>query len=247
MQMTPPPEGSKPSPDGDSFTVRAGALVHYVVGAAALALALLVVYVFFFEDEAPPFLFDHELSKPQKIEVSGERPVIVIEDIDFGERADQDGETLESKAAVQPADTEAEAEQTAPSAEESPNPEPSADESNQAPPAAEEVAGSDASAENVRNGTVDEPARHPVSAEPAPASGDFVVQIIATRSPKTAERISAKVRDADLSSYIERIEHESQELHRVRAGPFATRGDAEIARRDLQGLGFDDAVVIDLR
>ena len=238
MQMTSPPKGSKPSPDGDSFTVRAGALVHYVVGAAALALALLVVYVFFFEDEAPPFLFDHELSKPQKIEVSGARPVIVIEDIDFGERADQDGETLESKAAVQPADTEAEAEQAASSAEESPNPEPSADESNQAPQEAEEVAGSDASSENVRNGTVD---------EPAPASGDFVVQIIATRSPKTAERISAKVRDADLSSYIERIEHESQELHRVRVGPFATRGDAEIARRDLQGLGFDDAVVIDLR
>lgn len=217
--------------------------IHYLVGGLALSALLAVFYAFFFEEQAPPFLQDRELDKPRKLEVSGERPVIIIEDVDFGDESDFDAADSQGEKETSSNDQEtsagsgeiaaapAEPQDAEPEAETPPAPVPE-------PSAGDETADS---------AGLQEKADSAAPALGAASEGDYVVQIIATRSAKTARQIAEQTESEGLRTYIEPVEREEQTLHRVRVGPFASRGDAELAKRDLHALGYPDSVIIDLR
>lgn len=74
------------------------------------------------------------------------------------------------------------------------------------------------------------------------AKGSHVVQITALLNAERAKEIHEQVRAAGIKSYTEIVTTEKGEVTRVRAGPFATRDEAEKARGQLQALGLDGKV-----
>jgi DedD protein len=69
---------------------------------------------------------------------------------------------------------------------------------------------------------------------PEPA-GQFVIPVGAFANP---EPVVAKLAEAKLRYYTEEVATSSGTITRVRAGPFATRAQAEKALETLKGLGF---------
>lgn len=69
---------------------------------------------------------------------------------------------------------------------------------------------------------------------PEPA-GQFVIAVGAFANP---EPVVAKLAEAKLRYYTEKVATSSGTITRVRAGPFATREQAEKALETLKGLGF---------
>ena len=74
------------------------------------------------------------------------------------------------------------------------------------------------------------------------ASGSHVVQITALLNAEKAKEIHEKVSAAGIRSYTEVVTTAKGDVTRVRAGPFATREEAEKARSQLQTLGLDGKV-----
>jgi len=74
------------------------------------------------------------------------------------------------------------------------------------------------------------------------AKGSHVVQVTALLNAERAKEIHEQVRAAGIKSYTEIVTTEKGEVTRVRAGPFATRDEAEKARGQLQALGLDGKV-----
>jgi DedD protein len=74
------------------------------------------------------------------------------------------------------------------------------------------------------------------------ASGSHVVQITALLNAEKAKEIHDKVSAAGIRSYTEVVTTTKGDVTRVRAGPFATREEAEKARSQLQTLGLDGKV-----
>lgn len=234
---------SAASPDdgqGGSVT-RGGAGIHYLVGGVTLSLVLLVFYAFVFEAEPPPYLEEDDLLLAEEAQVSGNQPRVVIEEVDFGEETGVAPEAIaEAEAITGMSVADAEEPEPAGSPEAVAVAEPS--------DAAEAPAGSDAAAPEA---TVAQAGTTPEEDVPAgtvpPPEGDFVIQVIATRSEQNARRIADSIRLTGMRAYTEVLEREGENLHRVRVGPFPTRSEAEIGRRDLQKLDYEDAVIIDLR
>jgi DedD protein len=67
------------------------------------------------------------------------------------------------------------------------------------------------------------------------AAGQFVIPVGAFANP---EPVVAKLAEAKLRYYTEEVATSSGTITRVRAGPFATRAQAEKALETLKGLGF---------
>ena len=91
------------------------------------------------------------------------------------------------------------------------------------------------------------PATKSASAEDAKATrkragGSHVVQITALLNADRAKEIHEKVSAAGIKSYTEVVTTEKGDVTRVRAGPFATREEAEKARNQLHALGLDGKV-----
>jgi len=231
---------SSPAPvAGDS------ARIHYLVGGFTLSLVLLVLYTVLFEKEAPPFLVDSEIREPQRLPVGGDRPVIVIEDIDFGEEPEpEENPEPVSVREAEPVPPEQVADETAASAA-------GIDVANGSdqpvPPVAPSEQQSPGTAQQQPRQQETEPPASALVPPPGDLKGDYVIQIIATSSPDTASNIVEEIRNAGMRPYVERIDREGQSLHRVRVGPFPGRGEAEVAKRDLGALGYEDAIIIDLR
>jgi DedD protein len=74
------------------------------------------------------------------------------------------------------------------------------------------------------------------------ASGSHVVQITALLNAERAKEIHEKVNAAGIKSYTEVVTTAKGDVTRVRAGPFATREEAEKARSQLHALGLDGKV-----
>lgn len=71
----------------------------------------------------------------------------------------------------------------------------------------------------------------------AGADARFAVQAAAPRSEQAARDLMAKLKTAGLPAYVERTDAADGARWRVRAGPFATRAEADRARARLRELG----------
>jgi DedD protein len=70
------------------------------------------------------------------------------------------------------------------------------------------------------------------------ANGKFVVQVIALADADRAKQMQGKIAAAGIKSYTEVVRTAKGDVTRVRAGPFATRQQAEKAREQLKALGM---------
>ena len=72
--------------------------------------------------------------------------------------------------------------------------------------------------------------------------GTFFVQVIALADPDKAKQVQQQINDAGLKSYTEVVVAAKGNVTRVRAGPFATREEADAAQRKLQAAGLEGKV-----
>lgn len=72
-----------------------------------------------------------------------------------------------------------------------------------------------------------------------PASGPFVVQVIALADAGKAKQMQESIAAAGIQSYTEVVKTAKGDVTRVRAGPFATREAAEKARDRLKTMGMN--------
>lgn len=78
----------------------------------------------------------------------------------------------------------------------------------------------------------------------AAASGGFAVQIGAFAGDDKVREARDKLSAANIKTYTEKLDTKDGERTRVRAGPFASREQADTARDRIKGLGFAGAVVV---
>jgi DedD protein len=77
----------------------------------------------------------------------------------------------------------------------------------------------------------------------APAKGRYVVQAAALANEVAANDLAERIRQAGITSYTERVQAGDLVRWRVRAGPYATRDDAQRARGRLKDLGIEATLV----
>ncbi|MEO7741686.1 MAG: SPOR domain-containing protein [Usitatibacter sp.] len=88
------------------------------------------------------------------------------------------------------------------------------------------------------------PAAAPDTASVAPAKLEgFAVQVGAFRDEAKLKQLREKLADANVVHYTERLESKAGPLTRLRAGPFATRDEAEAALVKLKRAAVDGKVV----
>lgn len=80
-------------------------------------------------------------------------------------------------------------------------------------------------------------------AEPAAAGQAFVVQVAALNDAGKAKQMQEQLAASGMASYTEVVPTKKGNVTRVRAGPFATRGEAEKVRDKLKGMGLNGNVV----
>jgi len=73
----------------------------------------------------------------------------------------------------------------------------------------------------------------------AKPGGQYVVQVIALADAGKAQQMQKTIAAAGIKSYTEVVKTAKGDVTRVRAGPFASRGDAEKAREQLKALGMN--------
>ncbi len=95
-----------------------------------------------------------------------------------------------------------------------------------------------------------EKAKAPEKAKPAentkPAAkgaAGFVVQVAALNDPEKARQMRDQITATGMKAYTEVVPTTKGNVSRVRAGPFASRGDADKARDKLKALGLTGNVV----
>ena len=92
-------------------------------------------------------------------------------------------------------------------------------------------------------GTGDEVA--PADAEPALASGHYVLQVASFRSMKEADGLRAKLSLLGFEPVVQSVAINSDEnWYRVRIGPYQDRGSLEAARIRLRADGHDSPLVV---
>jgi DedD protein len=78
---------------------------------------------------------------------------------------------------------------------------------------------------------------------PAPAGGEWVVQLGAYKDPANVRNLTAKVKQQGYNFYTEVLPSpDGSSRTRVRAGPFASKEDAEAARERIKRMGVDGVV-----
>lgn len=77
---------------------------------------------------------------------------------------------------------------------------------------------------------------------PAPKPGTFFIQVTALADVDKAKQVQRQMVDAGLPSYTQVVAAGKGEVTRVRAGPFATRDEAEKAQLKLKGIGLEGKV-----
>ena len=74
--------------------------------------------------------------------------------------------------------------------------------------------------------------------------GTFYIQVTALADADKAKLVQRQIIDAGLLSYTQVVPAGKGNVTRVRAGPFATREEAEKAREKLQGAGLEGKVAV---
>lgn len=77
----------------------------------------------------------------------------------------------------------------------------------------------------------------------APTDSGFVVRLGAYSDPENARRVKAKLASMGIRHYSDVLKTASGDKHRVRAGPYATRREAEAIRVRLKAVDVDGDVV----
>lgn len=77
----------------------------------------------------------------------------------------------------------------------------------------------------------------------APAESGFVVRLGAYSNPENARRVKAKLASMGIRHYSDVLKTASGDKHRVRAGPYVTRREAEAIRVRLKAVDVDGDVV----
>ena len=80
------------------------------------------------------------------------------------------------------------------------------------------------------------------AAAPKAVPGSFFIQVIALADADKAKQSQQKIAEAGVRAYTEVVTTGGGKVTRVRAGPFATREEAEKAQAKLQGMGFEGKV-----
>ena len=75
-----------------------------------------------------------------------------------------------------------------------------------------------------------------------PGPGTFFIQVIALAEADKANQVQQQIIDAGIRSYTEVVAAGAGKVTRVRAGPFATRDEAERARAQLATVGLEGKV-----
>jgi DedD protein len=83
-------------------------------------------------------------------------------------------------------------------------------------------------------------AASPVAPKAGP--GTFFIQVVALSEVDKAKLVQQQIAKAGIGAYTESVTAGGGKVTRVRAGPFATREEAERARTKLQDLGFEGKV-----
>ncbi|WP_085316444.1 SPOR domain-containing protein [Derxia lacustris] len=86
------------------------------------------------------------------------------------------------------------------------------------------------------------PAPAPTAAHDTPSR--FLVQMGAFATEAKVQELQARLRAAGVSTYTETISTGAGPRIRLRAGPFASRGDADSVRQKAAGAGIGDAAVL---
>ena len=73
--------------------------------------------------------------------------------------------------------------------------------------------------------------------------GKFVVQVAALATQDKVDELQAKLRDAGIHSYTQKVSSPAGQRIRVRVGPFGSRDEAEKTRAKLQKLGLGGSLV----
>lgn len=80
------------------------------------------------------------------------------------------------------------------------------------------------------------------AAAPKAGPGAFFIQVIALSETEKAKQVQQKISGAGVRAYTESVSAGGGQVTRVRAGPFATREEADKAQARLQSLGFEGKV-----
>lgn len=93
-------------------------------------------------------------------------------------------------------------------------------------------------------------AKPPAKSAPAPAAkpaadakAGFVVQVAALNDADKAKQMQEQIAAAGIKSYTEVVPTAKGNVTRVRAGPFASRSEAEKMRDQLKGMGLNGNIV----
>jgi len=97
-------------------------------------------------------------------------------------------------------------------------------------------------------------AKPPAKSAPAPktadhvqsaakSAGGYVVQVAALNDADKAKQMQEQIAAAGVKSYTEVVPVVNGQVTRVRAGPFASRDEAEKVRDQLKGMGLNGNVV----
>jgi DedD protein len=70
-----------------------------------------------------------------------------------------------------------------------------------------------------------------------------VVQVAALATQDKVDELQAKLRDAGINSYTQKVSSAGGQRIRVRVGPFGSRDEAEKTRAKLQKLGLGGSLV----
>ena len=77
---------------------------------------------------------------------------------------------------------------------------------------------------------------------PLPKPGTFFIQVVTLADGELAKRVQQRIIDVGSPAYLQNIPAGNGSVTRVRAGPFATRKEAEEMQAKLQGAGFEGRV-----
>ena len=96
--------------------------------------------------------------------------------------------------------------------------------------------------EKTRSKLTEKPAKTG-KAEPVPQRGAFVVQIGVFSDPAKASEVQARLADSNVKSYVQTMGKARRSKIHVRMGPYATRAEAEKARAELTLLGETSMII----
>ncbi len=224
---------------------------HRLIGAAILVLLGVVGFPLLFDTQPRPVAVDIPIEIPDKAKA---RPLVIPEAAPVaaasgGPVSDQPAAPpapvapaatpapAVAAAATTPAPTPAPATPPAPKAVAKAEPAKPAETKAAEPPKSDDGARAQALLEGKATAKA-------ASAEKAAADGSrFIVQVGAFSDNAKAREAQRKLERAGLKNYVHVVEKDGQKITRVRAGPFATRAEADKAANTIKGLDLPAAIL----